>query len=79
LFVPTSVGLSKLGDAKNRTKEVVVSDVTIVNRAESEPELIVLVTDSEIEMVATFEAVTLFSAIEKDVPFVKVGAVVSGV
>jgi hypothetical protein len=49
-----------------------------VNRAESEPELIVLVTDSEIEMVATFEAVALFSAIENVAPFVKLGAVVSG-
>jgi hypothetical protein len=77
--VPASVGLSKLGETKNRINAVAVSDICVVKRVESEPELIVIVADSEIVIVATFEAITLFSAIEKDVPFEKVGAVVSGV
>ena len=79
MFVPASVGLSKLGDAKNWMKAVAVSDLTIVKSAESEPELNVIVTDSEILMVTAFAEVALFSAIENVAPFVNDGAVVSGV
>ena len=77
--MPTSDGPSKLGELKKRMNAVTESEVTIEKRAESVPELMIIVEDSETLMVATFELVELFSAIENEALFVKIGAVVSGV
>jgi hypothetical protein len=79
LLTPTSDGASKFGDERKRIKAVFVSDLTIEKSPESEPELIVIVTDSERTIVAALRDVAPFSANEKDALFVKVGAVVSGV
>jgi hypothetical protein len=79
LLVPTSAGASKSGEDRNLMRAVTLSEVTRVNRAESVPEVIIIVEDSFTEIVAAFEVVSLFSAKEKVVAFVKVGAVVSGV
>jgi hypothetical protein len=68
-----------LGEVLNLTKAVTESDVTILNKAASAPDEIVTVADSETTIVAAFEDVVMFSAAEKVVVEVKVGAVRSGV
>ncbi len=75
--MPTSLGASKLGDVKNLIRAVVLSEVIIVKRAESVPEVIVIVEDSLTVIVAALVEVEVFSAIENEVELVKVGAVES--
>jgi hypothetical protein len=58
---------------------VTVSEFEIVNNAASTPDEIVTVADSETLIVAAADEVAMFSAAEKDVEDVKVGAVKSGV
>jgi hypothetical protein len=77
LFPPLSDGTSKLGDALNLIKAVTVSEVTILKRPASTPDEIVTVADSETLIVAALAEVAMFSAAEKEVDEVKVGAVTS--
>jgi hypothetical protein len=66
-----------LGIAAKRILAVTLSEVTRVKRAESVPEVMVIVEDSFTVIVAALVDVAVFSAMEKVVEFVKVGAVVS--
>jgi hypothetical protein len=75
---PTSAGASKSGDVLNLIKTVTESEVMMLNKAASAPDEIVTVADSETLIVAAFAEVAMFSAAEKEVDEVKVGAVVSG-
>jgi hypothetical protein len=77
LFPPLSDGDSKLGDALNLIKAVTVSEVMMLNKAASAPDEIVTVADSETLIVAALAEVAMFSAAEKEVDEVKVGAVTS--
>jgi hypothetical protein len=77
LFPPLSDGTSKLGEALNLIKAVTVSEVTILKRPASTPDEIVTVADSETLIVAALAEVAMFSAAEKEVDEVKVGAVTS--
>ncbi len=54
-----------------------MSEFEIVNKAASTPDEIVTVADSETLMVAAADEIAMFSAAEKEVEEVKVGAVVS--
>jgi hypothetical protein len=77
LLPPLSEGDSKLGDALNLIKAVTVSEVTMLKRPASTPDEIVTVADSETLIVAALAEVAMFSAAEKEVDEVKVGAVTS--
>ncbi len=66
-----------MGDVKNLIRAVVLSEVMIVKRAESVPAVIVMVADSLTVIVTAFVEVEVFSANEKVVELVNVGAVVS--
>jgi hypothetical protein len=76
-LTPTSVGDSKFGELRNLILAVTLSEKTRENKAESEPELIVMVDDSLTVIVAALPEIAVFSAKEKVVALVKVGAVVS--
>jgi hypothetical protein len=77
LFPPLSEGASKLGELLNLIKAVTVSEVMMLNKAASAPDEIVTVADSETLIVAALADVAMFSATEKAVDEVKVGAVTS--
>jgi hypothetical protein len=77
LFAPLSDGDSKLGEVLNLIKAVTVSEVTMLKRPASTPDEIVTVADSETLIVAALAEVAMFSAAEKEVDEVKVGAVTS--
>jgi uncharacterized protein YycO len=79
LFPPLSEGASKSGEDLNLINAVTVSEVMMLNKAASTPDEIVTVADSETTIVAAFADVAMFSAAEKVVEEVKVGAVRSGV
>ena len=79
MLPPLSEGDSKLGELLNLIKAVTVSEVMMLKRPASAPDEIVTVADSETLIVAAFADVAMFSAAEKEVDEVKVGAVVSGV
>ena len=77
MLTPTSAGASKLGEVLNLINAVTESEVMMLNKAASEPAEIVTVADSETLIVAALAEVAMFSAAEKDVDEVKVGAVKS--
>ena len=68
-----------MGETLNLIKAVTESDAMMLKRAASRPDEIVTVADSETLIVAAVTDIAEFSAIEKVVTEVKVGAVVSGV
>ena len=77
MFPPLSDGTSKLGEVLNLIKAVTVSEVIMLNKDASTPDEIVTVADSETLIVAALADVAMFSAVEKEVDEVKVGAVTS--
>ena len=79
MFPPLSDGDSKSGDVLNLIKTVTESEVMMLKRPASTPDEIVTVADSETLIVAALADAAMFSATEKEVDEVKVGAVVSGV
>ena len=74
MLPPLSEGTSKLGEVLNLIKAVTLSEVIMLKSAASTPDEIVTVAESETVIVAALAEVAMFSADEKEVDEVKVGA-----